>query len=392
VKDEIIEATKAAVEFEKATRRLFEAETDLITVNADRRRQIEELVFLTRDLTQSDEVRRNAIIQAAGIEEQILQDNIKLQQQRIQLQKDAIENSAEEADTREELRLLAEAEGVLIDLQTASGAKQRELQNRLNEIDNAARAKKNAAIAAETAKQVEAEAERVAKEKEASKQRLEEAAIDEQFMKDMAADTLAFEKEMAERQKAIDDEVTENFLANAEIEAAEAAKLEEEKQRLKVEGLNAANNILADSFAAVAGFAKEGSKAAKAMAVADATRSAIMGAINAYTSTLQIPFGVGAILAPIAAAAALAAGMANVRKIAKGGPEGGSAAVPNVSLARPSGGVSSADLTNADQSIPTEVNIRQDSSQRGAQKSYVVQSEVTAEQDIEKQRQREATL
>lgn len=50
--------------------------------------------------------------------------------------------------------------------------------------------------------------------------------------------------------------------------------------------------------------------------IAQALASTAMGAINAYTSAAQVPY-VGYILAPIAAAAAVAAGMLQVATIKK---------------------------------------------------------------------------
>jgi hypothetical protein len=49
-------------------------------------------------------------------------------------------------------------------------------------------------------------------------------------------------------------------------------------------------------------------------------------------------------------------------------------------------------VQNANQSIPSDVNIIQDSSQREPTKAFVVQSEMTAAQDIERERERESTL
>jgi uncharacterized protein YoxC len=57
VGDEIKEATRAAMEYERAVRRVFEAETNLITADAERRKQISELRFISRDLTKSYEER-----------------------------------------------------------------------------------------------------------------------------------------------------------------------------------------------------------------------------------------------------------------------------------------------------------------------------------------------
>ena len=236
------------------------------------------------------------------------------------------------------------------------------------------------------------EVARVEREKTASDARKEEAEIDALFMEELANEALESERQLAEQQKAINDELTASIIANAEKELVATIQAEQDKLDARRGGMQAGNAILSDGFAALGGFLKEGSKTAKALQIADATRSAIQGAISAYTSTLNIPI-IGPVLAPIAAGAALAAGMANVRKMANvSGPLGGGGSVPSVSLARPSAGVDSRNLVNADQAIPTDVQITQDSSQRAPTKTYVVQSDVTASQDIEKQRQHDATL
>lgn len=67
-------------------------------------------------------------------------------------------------------------------------------------------------------------------------------------------------------------------------------------------------------FSTLASEYEQGTQQWKNFAIAAATMSAIQGAINAYTSAAAIPY-VGTILAPIAAATALAAGFAQVKKI-----------------------------------------------------------------------------
>jgi hypothetical protein len=139
------------------------------------------------------------------------------------------------------------------------------------------------------------------------------------------------------------------------------------------------------------GFLGEGSKIGKGIQIADATRSAIKSAIEAYGAVVGI-VPVGPILAPIAAAAALAVGMANVRKIAQT-PDplgGGGASVPSVSLAQPR--IDSGALMQAEQGVPTDVSIIQDSTTRRASRAYVVSSDVTAEQEVDRQRQKDAAL
>lgn len=70
---------------------------------------------------------------------------------------------------------------------------------------------------------------------------------------------------------------------------------------------------------------KEGSKEAKAFAIMQATVNTFTSAVNAYMSASAIPI-VGWVMGPIAAAAAIAAGMANVAKIRSAREQGGSLA------------------------------------------------------------------
>jgi len=392
VSDEIREATRAAIEYEQAVRRVFQAETDLIVADAERRKQISQLRFDSRDLTKSIEERIDALDRAAAIELEGLEAAVDLQRQKVELIQTEIANTPETLRTREMERKLSESNVALLDLETQSLERQKGLMEERNALVMQDQAIKDAAIAKEQAAEAEREKIRLENEKVASDQRKLEAELDAQLQADLAADQLDLERQMAEETKAINDEMTAAIISNAEMELDAIMAAEAEKIAIRQGTMQATNAILGDGFAALAGFLKEGSKTQKGIQIADATRAAIMGAIQAYQSAAAIPV-VGVALGPIAAAAALAAGMANVKKIASvSGPEGGGGSVPSVSLARPSSGIDSRNLVNAEQNIPSQVEIIQDSSQRGPVKSYIVESEVTAAQDIEKQRQREATL
>jgi hypothetical protein len=72
--------------------------------------------------------------------------------------------------------------------------------------------------------------------------------------------------------------------------------------------------VFANLFGELASNFEQGTQQYKDFATAQAVISTIQGAINAYTSALAIPY-VGEVLAPIAAAGALAAGYAQVNKI-----------------------------------------------------------------------------
>lgn len=397
VGSEIKEATIAAVAFERQLIALYNAETDILAVNAERRQQIAELVFITRDQTRSVEERRNAIIQADAIEKEILADNIRLQQMRLDIARQEMANTPEQLRTREQLRAVAEAEAALIQLQTDSLNKQRELKNRLNELDNKARADAKAA-AAELAAEEKDRADALAEEeKMKSEQRKADREIELALEAEMNALFLDMNQDLADKTKAIDDKLTADLIANAE----DRFQTEEQLaiQQIQAEQMLGAAKEAAyrNSVSAILGFLGEGTKAAKAVQIADATRSAIKGAINAYTSTLQIPFGVGAALAPFAAAAALAAGMANVKRIASTTDPltGASGSVPSPSLNLPGNTVpveTMDSILQADLGIADDVNIIQDRTSRTASKAYVVESELSAQQEIQRQREAEITL
>lgn len=86
------------------------------------------------------------------------------------------------------------------------------------------------------------------------------------------------------------------------------------------------SNVFGDLSAAM----KEGSKEAKAFAIMQATVNTFTSAVNAYMSASAIPV-VGWVLGPVAAAAALAAGLANVSKIRSAREQGGNLAAGQIS-------------------------------------------------------------
>lgn len=87
------------------------------------------------------------------------------------------------------------------------------------------------------------------------------------------------------------------------------------------------SNVFGDLSAAM----KEGSKEAKAFAIMQATVNTFTSAVNAYMSASAIPI-VGWVMGPIAAAAAIAAGMANVAKIRSAREQGGSLSAGGIAM------------------------------------------------------------
>lgn len=85
-----------------------------------------------------------------------------------------------------------------------------------------------------------------------------------------------------------------------------------------------------DVFGNLSSSLKEGSKEAKAFAVAQAIAQTYLSAVSAYQSASAIPV-IGWVMGPIAAAAAVAAGLANVAKIRSAREQGGNLSAGQVS-------------------------------------------------------------
>ena len=81
-------------------------------------------------------------------------------------------------------------------------------------------------------------------------------------------------------------------------------------------------NLASKSAGQMSKILGEESAAGKAFAVTQATIDTFQGANAAYSSMAKIPY-VGPVLGAIAAAAAIASGMANVRAITSASPSGG---------------------------------------------------------------------
>lgn len=158
-----------------------------------------------------------------------------------------------------------------------------------------------------------------------------------------------------------------------ESQYAEARKrLAEEEKETKIRAAQAVSSALS-SFSELAG---EQTAAGKAFAVAAATIQAILGAQQAFTSLSAIPI-VGPALGAIAAAGAIAAGIANVRKIlavqVPGKGAGGGA--PSISAGAPI-------TPGAPQQQSVKIDQQQVNSMGNATvKAFVVESDITTKQD-----------
>jgi hypothetical protein len=171
------------------------------------------------------------------------------------------------------------------------------------------------------------------------------------------------------------DAAIQNGQSQVEVDRqfAEAKKaLAKDEAETKIRAAQSVSNAL-NGFAELAG---EQTAAGKAFAVTSATIQAILGAQQAFTSLSSIPI-VGPALGAIAAAGAIAAGIANVKKIlavnVPGKGSGGSA--PNISAVAPLS-------PQANASQPVKLDQQSLNNMGNATvKAYVVESDVSGSQN-----------
>ena len=160
------------------------------------------------------------------------------------------------------------------------------------------------------------------------------------------------------------------------------------KEQDVANALNAGSQILGSIVSLVG----EGTAVGKAAAIAQTTIDTYSSATAAYASTVGIPV-VGPILAPIAAGVAVAAGLANIKKIVAtktpgnksggGGSAGGvSAAVPSAPAYDPNAALQAA---GQGQTQNNQITLGEQQGSTGATvvKAYVVSSDMTSQQEAD---------
>ena len=270
-----------------------------------------------------------------------------------------------------------------------------------------------AAKAKEAAEKVaKAEEERLAKEAEAAAAALERVATNlalELEIRKGYADTLA------EQRQAELDTINAEFDARVAraAQTGEDIYLIEELRAQKVDELNKRTAesekalakmrvaAAAEALGAVGSVAGDISKLVgeqtalgKTLAIAQAVIETAVSAQRAYSSTVGIPF-VGPVLAPIAAGAAIAFGIKNIRTIQQTkipGASGGGGGIPSITPPGTAGAAPIAPTANP-QVVGQELN-REAINRQGsaATRAYVVESDVSSSQERIKRLERAARL
>lgn len=208
----------------------------------------------------------------------------------------------------------------------------------------------------------------------------------------------AFEQETYAMLEDYNKELTDGIQAelDAQLEAEWDAMMEERRifqQRIDTfgaftSGIASLASSLADIYDADAEASEEAAQKSKALKIASAIISTIGGAVSAYTSTIEaVPPPAGLVLAPINAAAVLAAGYAQIRQM--NAVQVGSGSTAGAVVSPPAAPV--ADIQQV-RTVTGAGEIDRLNEVVGNIRAYVVESDITSKQTLHRRRLAEASF
>ena len=338
---EIKEEVAAMVALKKRTQELRDADMEFMVQKAATRQEIERARLNAEDETKSASERLDALKTALELEEETTQRELELAAERLAIQQQEMALSENSAADEERL---AQLKVELIEKETASVKMRRRVVTEVNSLEREILAEEKAR--AQDKQDLIDAANQLAEEK--TKKAEEEIKKTEERAKTEGEVLLALQQENS---LALIEDLQERALAELKIqedkeiasaELMENSELVKEAIRVKFarlrgevvkktakdeikwedmtqdEKLNKVKNT-AGEMSKILG---EESAAGKAFAITQATIDTYQGANAAYSSMAKIPY-VGPVLGGIAAAAAVASGLANVKAIASAGSGGG---------------------------------------------------------------------
>ncbi len=401
LKNAVVEAVEATDDLFDASKRLNEIQIRNATQNAKLRQEMEGYKKILEDTTASEEDRLAALDEVTKRTKLLAQAQLEENQAAI----DGLEAQIKLEDNevaRRDLELeLAQLRADRIDQQT-------ELNNIEFDASKVGREIRQAALDEE---QAAADKRKEIRDKEAADKKAikDKEDADEATRKEALKEALAtFDEE--ELLRLAETELRRAEIELNQLEAKELARLaklgaseedllkvekkytdkrlklaaEEEKTKsaLKKQEKDAAIDIAESAFGAIASLAGESSAIAKSAAVAATVIASYKGAQSAYADTIG-----GPVIKGVAAAIAVATGIANVKKIVStkvpGGKSGGSTpsvpTVPSIPSFDPTQGLAAA---QAGQEQNNQIGIGGES-QQPVVRAYVVSSEVTNQQEAD---------
>ena len=366
--DEMKKEGSAAVELEKAQQALEDRQIALIKVNAERRASIEELRLVAEDENKTNEERAEALRAAAKLQNEIADDEIAIAKERARIIRERV---ALGESTREDLEEQANAEAEVIRLEGERSRRLRTLQTRLNAFtkgveENTDATDENAEAQAKLNEEIKKRDEALA----AEEAKLQET-LSSQYDKILEAQNDAQTNELNAVEdkyntliaKAAEygfDEAELNRIKNEEIAAVNKKFADQNTETARKQALDeqaildaklAAQLGFAQSIGgvvrALGGFAKEGTAAAKAAALADIVINTGLGFVQgldiaqkgAKATGPAAPFAFPIFYATQVAAVLNAVGQARniLAKVPTGGGGGGGlGGVPRPNVSAPS--------------------------------------------------------
>ena len=366
--DEMKEEGAAAVELEKAQQALEDRQIALIKVNAERRASIEELRLVAEDENKTNEERAEALRAAAKLQNEIADDEIAIAKERARIIRERV---ALGESTREDLEEQANAEAEVIRLEGERSRRLRTLQTRLNAFtkgveENTDATDENAEAQAKLNEEIrkrdealEAEQAKLQESLSAEYDAILEAQNDAQTNELNAVED-KYNTLIAKAQEFGFDEAELNRIKNEEIAAVnkkfadqntETARQQAIDEQAILDAKLAAQLGFAQSIGgvvrALGGFAKEGTAAAKAAALADIVINTGLGFVQgldiaqkgAKATGPAAPFAFPIFYATQVAAVLNAVGQARniLAKVPTGGGGGGGlGGIPRPNVSAPS--------------------------------------------------------
>lgn len=371
--EERIELGQAEIELAKEQRRVT-------MENADAELKISKLRAQATDKINLSASKRLELLKEAGeLEKKVSENNYNLAKQEYELIK---AKNALLPSSSQEMQEEADAYAAMVNAETAYFNKQREYNSQMAEAFNQAKAQ---------AKELKGEIGGLVDIFEGSEDRLNEYRLKkrEEFARDQAVieeELLEFEEDWANDMMAIAD----GKAKHDELLAAKEKKWQKDKY-----------NYMGSLMSSAAKLAGENSAIGKALAVANTTISTYQSAQQAYASQfLPVPDITSPARGALAAAAAVASGLANIKAILSVKTDGKSTSMPAVGATMMTAAPAviqqvpvMRSLTGA--SEDERLNAIADNTGQTASrpiKAYVVQSEMEGEQLYADTRNRESSF
>lgn len=434
VTDEIIRETKAAIELERRMNALKDAEREFNLVRAETTLEIAKTRLAVEDETKSYEERIKALDTAIALEQETVDEQLRLAKEREAIITAQVEQSE---SLEEDLQRQADARQAVIELETASLRTQKRLEGERQSLLLQQKAEEDRIAAAEEKRR---EDKRKAREKEAEdKQKAAEAelaaqaaledelyaltltaqereelaaqqrydkrvaiagdnagllkAAAQQLQTDLAAiqkkadDAAAAEeaKRRKDEEKAKDDAAAKDK-ARREKELADELALIQQKRAMTFAALSALQELNAAFSSADEEGARRAFKRNKALSLASAVLNTSQAITDALAKDAIFP---GSRF--IAAATAGAAGLAQIQNIRKTQFQGSNPPPPATEDRGPAGGFATG-AVNAPGAPTLDLGFLGEGAQGGPIQAYVIAQNVSNAQQANQQVQDQATL